>query len=94
MAARYHKILSEFLNTSAQGRRLLPISGSIFAGKFHARMPAITAEALARCFLRLTAENQGNVMQRQLEMCIFMEAELADFQRVFGTDEGQDPNIQ
>lgn len=82
LAESYKSILAEFVDSGLPCLRLLPVSGGIFAGPFMPEIPELTAEALEQGFAKLEPHIQAKVLDStSLSMCIFMEKELADFQR-------------
>jgi len=81
LAGAYSASLAEFAASGLPVLRLLPISGGILSGPFGRRMPGLTASALKCGFARLTAEQKVAVLARQVELCIFTEIEVDDFQR-------------
>jgi O-acetyl-ADP-ribose deacetylase (regulator of RNase III) len=85
LAKAYTNILSEFAGSGLPTLRLLPVSGGIFSGPFSDRMPLLTAEALQKGIEDLPEEIQKAVSDRHLQLCIFMEKELEEFEKVFGT---------
>eukprot|EP00415_Alexandrium_ostenfeldii_P001327 UN1327 len=84
LSQAYASALAEFASCPARRLRLLPISSSIFAGPFLKDMPELTAKALQQGFDMISAGEQDKVLGAdRLEMCIFSEAELADFEESF-----------
>lgn len=84
LALSYYGIFREFVISGLPVLRLLPVSGGIFSGPFGTVLPEITAEAMQAGFSLLSAEHQERLLKaRGLEMCIFMESELAQFQGAF-----------
>ena len=82
-------MLAEFDASELQTLRLLPISGGIFAGAFRERVPRLTREALDAGFAQLPEATQQRLLSRELELCIFAEAEFEGFVRVgFHPDAG------
>jgi hypothetical protein len=95
LSRAYRNILSEFVASKQPMLRLLPVSGSIFAGAFLPEMPALTFEALQAGFglleanekRALTATNsqeeggKGGGMggRRSIGLCVFSENELELF---------------
>lgn len=83
LSIAYGAALVEFAASGLPTLRLLPVSGGIFSGAFGPELPELTALAFFRGFERLSGEQQKQVAQAKLEMCIFMENELAGFQKAF-----------
>eukprot|EP00418_Pyrodinium_bahamense_P030440 CAMPEP_0179139422 /NCGR_PEP_ID=MMETSP0796-20121207/66687_1 /TAXON_ID=73915 /ORGANISM="Pyrodinium bahamense, Strain pbaha01" /LENGTH=225 /DNA_ID=CAMNT_0020838863 /DNA_START=44 /DNA_END=721 /DNA_ORIENTATION=+ len=84
LSQAYASTLSEFAASGVRKLRLLPISSSIFAGRFVKDMPDLTAQALQGGFEMLSAAEQDKVLGAdRLEMCIFNEAELEAFEEAF-----------
>ena len=75
--------------------RLLPISGGIFAGEYQQDIAPLTLAALEEGIGLLTEEERGVLATEQgregdaaeggaqIELCVFLEVELADFKRAF-----------
>ena len=75
--------------------RLLPISGGIFAGEYQQHIAPLTLAALEEGIGLLTEEERGVLATEQggegdaaegaaqIELCIFLEVELAAFKRAF-----------
>ena len=75
--------------------RLLPISGGIFAGEYQQHIAPLTLAALEAGIGLLTEEERGVLATEQgregdaaegaaqIELCIFLEVELAAFKRAF-----------
>ena len=75
--------------------RLLPISGGIFAGEYQQHIAPLTLAALQAGIGLLTEEERGVLATEQggegyaaergaqIELCIFLEVELAAFKRAF-----------
>ena len=75
--------------------RLLPISGGIFAGEYQQDIAPLTLAALEEGIGLLTEEERGVLATEQggegdaaeggaqIELCIFLEVELAAFKRAF-----------
>lgn len=88
LAVCYNSLLREFSSSGLSILRLLPVSGGIFAGPFLPDLPSMTVLAIQWAFAMLGSKEQGNVLSAErLEMCIFMEKELADFQSAFASPE-------
>lgn len=79
----YCSILREFVDSGLPVLRLLPVSGGIFAGTYIQRMPELTTAALQLGLAKLSAEKRALLMGRHVELCIFAEAEYADFDATF-----------
>ena len=89
LATAYRNALAEFDASELPTLRLLPISGGIFAGAFRKRVPRLTREALDAGFAQLPEATQQRLLSRELELCIFAEAEFEGFVRVgFHPDAG------
>ena len=80
LGGTYRNILCEFLSSGKPTLRLLPVSGGIFAGAFTSEIPALTWEALRTGFSLVSADQREVLSEKSLGMCVFNEAELADYQ--------------
>ena len=86
LSQAYLNVLREFASCTVPTLRLLPISGSIFAGKWKSRVPQLTIDSwIAACGL-LTPEECTALAGRRIEMCIYDERELGGFVSAFGQD--------
>ena len=63
--------------------RLLPLSGSIFAGTWKSQLPELTAKAWSIAAAQLTADEIQALESKDLHLCIFMEAEFEAFNAAF-----------
>jgi O-acetyl-ADP-ribose deacetylase (regulator of RNase III) len=83
LARSYLNIFREFVSSSAatapQQLRLLPVSGGVFAGPWGSYIATMTFEAINRGHVQLTTEEQGKLAGRQIDLCIFAEAEIEEF---------------
>ena len=80
-------MLIEFDKCEEPELRLLPISGGIFAGPFRDKMPALTRDAIAMACDKLDGEvAQRLASDKRITMCIFAEAEWAEFGEHFQVD--------
>jgi len=90
LTAAYLNVLLEFCNQATDTEtfrtlRLLPISGGIFSGEFRTQLPVFTARALKGALERLEPD-QSRLLQSLspgLEMCIYMDTEMAQYQQAF-----------
>lgn len=87
LATAYTNVLLEFDEArSCSTLRILPISGGAFAGPFQHEIGALTRDALdVTCKERLNKQLVQRLINRRLELCIFMEAELAQFAEAWRT---------
>jgi O-acetyl-ADP-ribose deacetylase (regulator of RNase III) len=91
LATTYMNMLKEFADSGVSKLRMLPVSSSIFAGKWDDLMPEMTAEALERGFADLEKEDQDKVTSAEsLEMCIFNEKEVEVYEQIFTTGARKD----
>lgn len=80
LAAAYANVLNEFDASGCQTLRLLPISGGIFAGPWRDTVAELTRDALALACERVAPEVATRLAsERRIELCIFMEQEVASF---------------
>ena len=79
----YSAVLREFAGSKLGGLRLLPISGSTFAGPFAPELPTLTCSALRRAFDALPDRAQHIVSVARLDMCIFVESEYKLYAEAF-----------
>ena len=87
LAEAYTNVLIEFDKCEEPELRLLPISGGIFAGPFRDKMPALTRDAIAMACDKLDGEvAQRLASDKRITMCIFAEAEWAEFGEHFQVD--------
>ena len=79
----YANVLREVALTPASIRtiRMLPISGGVFLGDFKSDLTHMTICALKNGFERLSPEEQGRVLEKDVQMCIFLASELPTFER-------------
>jgi len=84
LAVAYTNTLAAFAASPWPTLRLLPISGSIFAGKWKDQVPQLTLDAWRAGTAQLSAAQQAQLAARRLEMCIYDEEELAMFCATFG----------
>mmetsp|Transcript_84710 Transcript_84710/g.229901 ORF Transcript_84710/g.229901 Transcript_84710/m.229901 type:complete len:306 (+) Transcript_84710:60-977(+) len=82
LASTYCNILREFLDSGLPNLRLLPVSGGILVGQYQKQMPELTIAALRRGFLMLPVRQQAIIVGRHVDLCIFLEAELGEFEAV------------
>ena len=76
LAIGYSNVFREFFASGLPHLRILPISGSIFAGDFKYDMPTITAAAMAHGFDLGDFETQQYLLKKSsVDLCIFDEAE-------------------
>lgn len=83
LAEAYANVFREFRASGLKRLRLLPVSGGIFSGPFGGELPTLTADALAAGFERLSPEEKDWVLAAHVELCIFVEKQVADFQQAF-----------
>jgi len=84
LAEAYQNLFTELAASGAPKVRILPVSGSIFAGSFAKDMPNMTVQALQMGFEALGPAEQDAVLGvERLEMCIFNEGEYRAFKDVF-----------
>jgi len=83
LSEAYRNVMSEFCKTGLQKLRLLPVSGGIFSGPFKKELPAMTAEAVEAAFRQLTSEEQAQMLNSSVQMCVFIAEETTDFSAVF-----------
>jgi len=79
LAIVYKNIFCEFINSEVATLRLLPVSGGIFAGSHQRRIHALTFAALDEAFLKLSGEQQEELMKRDVHLCLFMEKDMEEF---------------
>lgn len=83
LAAAYENVLAEFDASGCQTLRLLPISGGIFAGRWRGEVAELTRDALALACVRVAPDVATRLAsERRIELCIFMEQEMASFVKV------------
>eukprot|EP00658_Telonema_sp_P-2_P025856 TRINITY_DN20420_c0_g1_i1.p1 TRINITY_DN20420_c0_g1~~TRINITY_DN20420_c0_g1_i1.p1 ORF type:complete len:430 (-),score=101.42 TRINITY_DN20420_c0_g1_i1:314-1603(-) len=92
LAEAYRNVLAEFSGSGEATLRLLPISGSIFAGKWRDRVPQLTADAWLSGSGQLAESARSVLCGRRLEMCIYNEEDLALFLSVFGVGHADETN--
>merc|ERR1712061_639775 len=80
LAGAYRNILHEFAGSGLPALRMLPVSGGIFAGQYSNRMPELTMAALMLGFAQLPRKEQVAIVARRVDVCIFLEAELEEFE--------------
>jgi len=91
LARAYQAALAEFAASGQLGLRMLPLSGGVYAGRFSGDLPRMTAEAIQWGFSMLEKEQQQLVQRaEQIELCIFMEKEFADFEEAFAEQAAAD----
>eukprot|EP00656_Telonema_subtile_P039190 TRINITY_DN4431_c0_g2_i2.p1 TRINITY_DN4431_c0_g2~~TRINITY_DN4431_c0_g2_i2.p1 ORF type:complete len:299 (-),score=68.52 TRINITY_DN4431_c0_g2_i2:58-954(-) len=83
LSEAYEHVLHEFAGSANPTLRLLPISGSIFAGKWKSRVHELTVDAWRLAITRLPMEHTATLSARRLEMCVFEEEELPLFLAAF-----------
>ena len=83
LTTAYSALLHEFANSRLGGLRMLPISSGIFAGPFSADLPALSCGALRAAFDALPDRSQHIVSVARLDMCIFLESEVAAYEAAF-----------
>eukprot|EP00658_Telonema_sp_P-2_P072630 TRINITY_DN61759_c0_g1_i1.p1 TRINITY_DN61759_c0_g1~~TRINITY_DN61759_c0_g1_i1.p1 ORF type:complete len:499 (+),score=109.17 TRINITY_DN61759_c0_g1_i1:99-1595(+) len=80
----YANVLKEFGSVGGIGiLRVLPVSGGIFAGKFQEDIARLTAFAFDFGLQKLAPEELACLEGRQVEMCIFEEAQFDEFVEQF-----------
>ena len=81
----YSNVYREFCASGLPRLRLLPISGSIFAGDFKCDMANMTAAAMAHGFDDLGDSSAQKYLLKKstVELCIFAEAEHPYYERAF-----------
>eukprot|EP00438_Fugacium_kawagutii_P020857 Skav209429 [mRNA] locus=scaffold805:100482:102260:- [translate_table: standard] len=89
LAIAYRNVFEEFCSACTQhglrNMRLLPISGGIFSGRFKQDLPEMTARAVHAAYEQLSENEKKQMKNSNIEMCIFMESELKEFQSAFGS---------
>eukprot|EP00928_Gymnodinium_smaydae_P063939 TRINITY_DN47404_c0_g1_i1.p1 TRINITY_DN47404_c0_g1~~TRINITY_DN47404_c0_g1_i1.p1 ORF type:complete len:307 (+),score=55.10 TRINITY_DN47404_c0_g1_i1:49-921(+) len=90
----YRNVFAEFSEQPQQKLRLLPISGSIFAGSVSDRIHTLTFESIITALGQLDKQKQQH-MQKHISsgnvvMCIFDFADLLDYQIAFGQADDED----
>lgn len=86
----YENVFREFANCDHPVLRILPISGSIFAGKWRPRIPELTLDAWTQAATRLTPEELASVTSRRIELCVYETAELPLIVEAFGLEAADD----
>lgn len=90
LAEAYKNVLLEFHHSGLPRLRLLPVSGGIFSGPFGPQLPELTAEALTSAFGALQPEARQALLEKDLELCIFMTKEFPDFEAAcYGKGQGR-----
>jgi hypothetical protein len=90
----YANVLRQFARSRLPRLRLLPVSGGIFAGKLRDVMPQLTFAALAQAVRELDGAETAHVLAAAaappfadgggaLELCIFEESQLEDFENAW-----------
>ena len=79
LSTAYLNVLLEFGSCSLPILRLIPISGSIFAGKFKKAIFELTAQALHIAECALPSQSRATLTGRRIEMCIFEDKEVEGF---------------
>jgi hypothetical protein len=86
LAVAYMSVLKECIELARKDTntfRLLPISGGIFLGKFADDISQMTAEAIQMAYSMLDISDIAQLKDTSLEMCIFMESQLKEFEEAF-----------
>jgi hypothetical protein len=88
----YTNIFRQFFRSNLLYLRLLPVSGGIYSGKFEKKMPTLTFMAIIQAVQKLKKNEYEYLMNAiahsqktglsAIEMCIFEENQLKDFQKV------------
>lgn len=88
----YTNIFRQFIRSRVQSLRLLPVSGGIYSGNFHQKMPLLTFMAIIQAVKKLKKREYKDLVDKitqahdhgryAIEMCIFEENQLRDFQKV------------
>jgi len=87
LSQAYLQVFGEFIASGLGELRLSVISGGLYAGTFKGpQFPAMTQAALQKALLGLSEQNRQHIGARSVELCIFAEEELSDFQAVFGAE--------
>jgi len=93
LSVAYHNVFAEVTASQKLRVRLLPISSGVFAAKFLPVMPALTFQAMALAFDRLTPQMQETLMDlEQVKLCVFIDKELPLFdeaQRQYSGEQGE-----
>lgn len=91
LARAYQAAFVEFIVSGERNLRMLPLSGGVYAGRFSSDLPRMTAEAIQWGFSMLEKEQQQLVQRaEQVELCIFLEKELAEFEEAFAEQAAAD----
>ena len=86
LSIAYENSFKEFAQCDMPVLRLLPISGSIFAGKWKSISPKLTVDSWRSAIGRLDPAHTQVLVKKRIEMCIFEDTELAGFLNAFGLD--------
>lgn len=90
LSVAYTSVFREMAQTPYSVLRLLPISGSIFAGPFKAQIFRLTYEACTRGFNRLSSTEKMFLRSRvHIKLCVMSSTEYPKFQRAFGIKTSQ-----
>jgi hypothetical protein len=77
----YRNIFSEFVKSGTDVLRMLPVSGGIFSGSFKDDMHVLTYKAVHEANRMLTSDEQAVLYEKQIDLCIFSEKDLIDFEQ-------------
>ena len=81
LAGAYANVLREVADAGAPVARLLPVSGGVFSGHWALDMHHLTFAALALAYDGLDAATRAKLDGVDVLMCIFVEAEHAQYSR-------------
>lgn len=83
LADAYRAALRELAASGFRRCRLLPLSSGNFAGKFIYELPQLTSQALQQAFSELDSEQRALLMDAELDLCIYLEKELPEYEAAF-----------
>jgi len=82
LSKTWSNLLSETANSGVNCVRLLPVSGGVFSAHFSKDMHHMTMYALKKGFDTLEPKEQQRLLHMEsIEMCIFMDSDLAPYTR-------------
>lgn len=88
LSAVYCNVFREFANSGLPSLRLLPLSGGIFSGGYKEALVDMTVSALSGAFLRLGERERLRMLDASIELCIYLEIELDDYEAAFKSAKG------